>query len=67
MVKQLSSPERPRVGQRRQLAWTVGAGDLSLPRHVKWLYFRADAAFANPEIHEFLEAEGMNGATRACV
>ena len=26
---------------------------------VKRLYFRGDAAFANPEMHEFLEAEGM--------
>jgi hypothetical protein len=26
---------------------------------VKRLYFRGDAAFANPEIYEFLEAEGM--------
>jgi hypothetical protein len=30
---------------------------------VKRLYFRGDAAFANPEIYEFLEAEGM--ATRS--
>jgi len=26
---------------------------------VKRLYLRGDAAFANPEIYEFLEAEGM--------
>jgi hypothetical protein len=26
---------------------------------VKRLYFRGDAAFANPEIYEFLEAEGI--------
>jgi hypothetical protein len=26
---------------------------------VKRLYFRGDAAFANPEIYEFLETEGM--------
>ena len=26
---------------------------------VKRRYFRGDAAFANPEIYEFLEAEGM--------
>ena len=26
---------------------------------VKRLYFRGDAAFANPEIYEFLEAEGL--------
>ena len=31
---------------------------------VKRLYFRRDAAFANPEIYEFLEAEGMGYAIR---
>jgi hypothetical protein len=31
---------------------------------VKYLYFRADAAFANPEIYEFLEAEGASYAIR---
>jgi Transposase DDE domain group 1 len=31
---------------------------------VKRLYFRGDAAFANPEIYEFLEAEGMAYAIR---
>jgi hypothetical protein len=31
---------------------------------VKRLYFRGDAAFANPEIYEFLEAEVMGYATR---
>jgi Transposase DDE domain group 1 len=30
----------------------------------KRLYFRGDAAFANPEIYEFLEAEGMGYAIR---
>jgi Transposase DDE domain group 1 len=29
---------------------------------VKRLYFRGDAAFANPEIHKFLEAEGIGHA-----
>src|SRR5215469_4288798 len=29
---------------------------------VKRLYFRGDAAFANPEIYEFLEAEGIGYA-----
>jgi hypothetical protein len=28
------------------------------------LYFRGDAAFANPEIYEFLEGEGMGYAIR---
>jgi hypothetical protein len=31
---------------------------------VKRLYFRGDAAFANPEIYEFLEAERMGYAIR---
>jgi Transposase DDE domain group 1 len=31
---------------------------------VKRLYFRGDAAFANPEIYEFLEAEGAGYAIR---
>jgi hypothetical protein len=31
---------------------------------VKRRYFRGDAAFANPEIYEFLEAEGMGYAIR---
>jgi len=31
---------------------------------VKRLYFRGDAAFANPEIYEFLEAESMGYAIR---
>ena len=31
---------------------------------VKRLYFRGDAAFAIPEIYEFLEAEGMGYAIR---
>ena len=31
---------------------------------VKRLYFRGDAAFANPEIYEFLEAEGIGYAIR---
>jgi hypothetical protein len=33
-------------------------------RTVKRLYFRGDAAFANPEIYEFLEAEGYGYAIR---
>jgi hypothetical protein len=31
---------------------------------VKRVYFRGDAAFANPEIYEFLEAEGIGYAIR---
>ena len=32
--------------------------------NVKRLYFRGDAAFANPEIYEFLEAEGIGYTIR---
>ena len=31
---------------------------------VKRLYFRGDAAFANPEVYEFFEAEGMSYTIR---
>jgi hypothetical protein len=31
---------------------------------VKRLYFRGDAAFANPEMYECLEAEGMGYTIR---
>ncbi len=31
---------------------------------MKRLYFRGDAAFANPEVYEFLEAEGMGYTIR---
>jgi Transposase DDE domain group 1 len=31
---------------------------------VAWLYFRADAAFASPEVYEFLEAKGMKYTIR---
>ena len=50
--------------QRRRLARGVGAGDPPLPRHGEAALFRGDAAFANPEIYEFLEAEGMGYAIR---
>jgi Transposase DDE domain group 1 len=33
-------------------------------RGVKRLYFRGDAAFANPEMYEFLEAEGIGYTIR---
>jgi hypothetical protein len=40
-----------------------GDGKLAASRERR-LYFRGDAAFANPEIYEFLEAEGMGYAIR---
>jgi hypothetical protein len=50
-----------RLNQRRRLARGAGAGYRGM---VKWCYFRGDAAFANPQIYEFLEAEGMGYAIR---
>jgi hypothetical protein len=50
--------------QRRRLAGRAGAGGRPLPRHGERRYFRGDAAFANPEIYEFLEAEGYGYAIR---
>ena len=45
--------------QRRWLAGGAGASDRPLPRQgeAALLYFRGDAAFANPEMYEFHEAE----------
>ena len=42
----------------------AGAGDCSLPRTVKRHYFRGDAAFANPEMYELLETEGVGYTIR---
>src|SRR5262249_58279052 len=50
--------------QRRRLARGAGAGDHPYRGAVKRRYFRADAAFANPEIYEFLETEGYGYAIR---
>jgi hypothetical protein len=44
--------------------WRAGAGGRPLPGIVKRLYFRGDAAFANPEMYEFLEAEGAGYTIR---
>jgi hypothetical protein len=32
--------------------------------HVSRIYFRGDAGFANPEIYDYLEAEGVKYAIR---
>jgi hypothetical protein len=37
----------------------IGAGSRRYRGTVKRLYFRGDAAFANPELYEFLEADGI--------
>jgi hypothetical protein len=57
-------PEAGQRAQRRWLAWGAGAGDHPLPGIVKRLYFRGDAAFANPEIYEFPETEGIGYTIR---
>jgi hypothetical protein len=53
---------RPQAGQRaqrRRLAHGAGAVIARYQGIVKRMYFWGDAAFANPEIYEFLEAEGI--------
>jgi hypothetical protein len=46
--------------KRRRLARGAGAGDCSLPGGaVQRLYFLGDAAFANPEMYQFLEADNL--------
>jgi hypothetical protein len=42
----------------------IGAGGRPLPGTVMRLYFRGDAAVANPEMYEFLEAERVAYAIR---
>jgi hypothetical protein len=46
------------------LARGAGAGNCALPGHREAFYFRGDAAFANPEIYELLEAEGAGYTIR---
>ena len=58
---------RPTAGQRaqsRRLARGAGAGGRPLPRHGEASLFSGDAAFANPEIYEFLEGERVGYAIR---
>ncbi len=49
---------------RRWLARGAGAGRQQIPIPELRRYFRADAAFASPEVYEFLEAEGLLYAIR---
>ena len=44
----------------------AGAGNRPVPGTVKRRYFRGDAAFANPEIYEFLEAECNSNCQMIC-
>jgi hypothetical protein len=52
-----------RFGQAASTAPTAGARCWPVVARywdtVKRLYFRGDAAFANPEMYEFLETEGI--------
>jgi hypothetical protein len=50
--------------QRRRLACGAGAVVARYQGTVMRLYFPGDAAFANPEIYEFLEGEGIGYAIR---
>jgi hypothetical protein len=54
----------PECAQRRRLARGAGAGGRPVPGHREAPYFRGDAAFANPEAYEFLEAEGAGCTIR---
>jgi hypothetical protein len=57
----------PAAGQRAQrgrLARSAGAGDCSLPREREASLFPGDAAVANPEIYEFIEAEQIGYTIR---
>jgi hypothetical protein len=56
-----SSWQRP---QRRWLARRSPAYRGALSGKVSRIYFRADAGFANPEVYEYLEAEGIKYAIR---
>ncbi len=53
-----------KVHSAERLARGARAGSCSLRGTVKRRYFRGDAAFANPELYEFLEAEDSGHAIR---
>ncbi len=58
---------RPAVGQRPQRRWRApgaGAGGGTLSAPSKRRFFRGDAGYANPDIYEFLEAEGYKYTIR---
>src|SRR5262249_7577570 len=58
---------RPAAGQRaqrRRLARGAGAGGRPLPRYRETTLFPGRAAFANPEMYEFLEAERIGYTIR---
>jgi len=62
-----SGAVRPALGQRaqrRQLARSAGAGGRPLPWHCEAVLFPRRCGLRNPEIYEFLEAEGMGYAIR---
>jgi hypothetical protein len=61
------SSGRPAIRQRAQRRWLArgaGAGGHPLPGDREAPVIRGDAAFANPEIYEFLEAEGIGYTIR---
>ena len=57
----VASRQRP---QRRRLGEGAEAGRGAYKSKVSRIYFRADAGFANPEVYEYLEAEGIKYAIR---
>src|ERR1700681_3638013 len=50
--------------QRRRMGRCAQARRGAISGNISPIYFRADAGFANPEVYEYLEAEGIKYATR---
>ena len=46
------------------MGWRAEAGRGALSGQGVAIYFRADAGFANPDVYEYLEAEGIKYAIR---
>ena len=57
----------PTAGQRAQRRWLAGGarpGGRAIPPPQDAAIFRGDAAFASPELYEYLESEGLGYAIR---
>src|ERR1700720_3461986 len=50
--------------QRRRMGRCAQARRGAISGNISPIYFRADAGFANPEVYEYLEAEGIKYAIR---
>jgi hypothetical protein len=58
MIASAGALQRRRVGSGAEACRGAVSGQVSR------IYFRADAGFANPEVYEYLEAEGIKYAIR---